>query len=188
MVFVARHITDYIRLHEMHLLPCALSSFELCKCVDTHEHIDDTHIFLSRFTFTISKKTADCLISNKLLNLDVTWCHNCNSESLCRAVARATSFAWDQLWTQLAMDAGVDQPGLWMRLSIYWKNGFVWEFGTSKSKRISSVSPLKWHFLEFTYIPFWPHAMCKQCSVGQLAQLAALFQVSFMPALQLPRP
>lgn len=135
-----------------------------------------------------AKKTADCLISNKLLNLDVTWCHNCNSESLCRAVARATSFAWDQLWTQLAMDAGVDQPGLWMRLSIYWKNGFVWEFGTSKSKRISSVSPLKWHFLEFTYIPFWPHAMCKQCSVGQLAQLAALFQVSFMPALQLPRP
>lgn len=49
-------------------------------------------------------------------------------------------FAWDQLWTQLAMDTGVDQPGLWMRLSIYWKNGFVWEFGTSKS-----LSPREYH-------------------------------------------
>ena len=94
-----------------------------------------------------AKKTADCLISNKLLNLDVTWCHNCNSESLLPCCRKSYEFrmgtscehSWP--WTLV-----LDQPGLWMRLSIYWKNGFVWEFGTSKSKRISSVSPLKWHF------------------------------------------
>ena len=172
MVFVARHIADYIRLHEMHLLPCALSSFELCKCVDTHEHIDDTHVFLSRFTFTISKKNSWLF---DLKHTTEPWCHlmslDVNSESLCRAVARATSFAWDQLWTQLAMDAGVDQPGLWMRLSIYWKNGFVWEFGTfgtSKSKRISSVSPLRWHFLEFTVYPILTTRHISPCANSAL--------------------
>ena len=179
------------RLHEVHLLPSALSSFEVCKCVDTHEHIDNNHIFCIDLHFYIhyQQKSADLLISSKLLNLDITWCPNhCNSESLCRAVAQyfATSFAWDQLWpTQLAMDAGADQPGLWMRLSIEFG-----EFGTSKYNRISAASP--WHISIGIFwslrISRFDHTPCVLCSIcwSTCKRVAALpLKVSFMPALQL---